>query len=113
MASSITHVFMHVLDLQKSKAFYEGLGLKVVMDEPRYVRLAGENGLYIGMEQREASLVGGSGIELNIQVDDVDKLYETLSSKGVAFEQKPTAMPWGSRHAFLNDPSGYRIGVYS
>ncbi|HTE22132.1 MAG TPA: VOC family protein [Candidatus Limnocylindria bacterium] len=111
--SSITHVFMQVLDLQRSKAFYESLGLKIVMDEPKYVRLACENGFYIGMEQRDATEIGGSGIELNIQVDDIDKLYEALSSKDVAFEQKPTDMPWGARHAFLKDPNGYRVGLYS
>jgi catechol 2,3-dioxygenase-like lactoylglutathione lyase family enzyme len=111
--SKITHTFMHVLNLRQSRDFYVSLGLDVVMDEPKYVRLAGQNDFYIGMEQRAADQVGGAGIGLNIQVDDIDKFYKKLSATGVAFDQPPTDMPWGARHAFLTDPNGYRVGLYS
>ena len=42
-------------------------------------------------------------------VDDVDRAFEVLSAKGVAFEQPPTNMPWGHRMAVLRDPEGRRV----
>jgi hypothetical protein len=34
-------------------------------------------------------------------------------AKGVVFEQMPKDMPWGWRHAYLRDPDGRQISLYS
>ena len=39
-------------------------------------------------------------------VEDVDKEYEDLSSKGVHFLKKPTTHEWGQRIAYFEDPEG-------
>jgi lactoylglutathione lyase len=39
-------------------------------------------------------------------VDDVDKEYEELRSKGVHFIKPPTTHPWGQRIAYFEDPEG-------
>jgi lactoylglutathione lyase len=39
-------------------------------------------------------------------LDDVDKEYEELRSKGVNFVRPPTTHPWGQRIAYFEDPEG-------
>jgi len=39
-------------------------------------------------------------------LDDVDKEYEELRSRGVNFVKPPTTFPWGQRIAYFEDPEG-------
>ncbi len=39
-------------------------------------------------------------------VEDVDKEYEDLRSKGVNFVKTPRTHPWGQRIAYFEDPEG-------
>ena len=39
-------------------------------------------------------------------VDNLDKEYKNLSSKGVKFISEPKTMPWNQRTAFFTDPDG-------
>jgi lactoylglutathione lyase len=39
-------------------------------------------------------------------LDDVDKEYEELRSRGVSFVKPPTTFPWGQRIAYFEDPEG-------
>ena len=44
---------------------------------------------------------------LIFSVDDLDQFYESLSSKGIIFINKPTDQPdWGIRVSHLRDPEG-------
>lgn len=88
------------------------LGLDVLMEEPGYLRVGGQNGFHIGMEE-VPDKVGSAGIEIVIGVADVDAAYRRLSSLGIEFDAPPRDMPWGVRHAWLHDPSGYRLSIYS
>ena len=45
-----------------------------------------------------------SGITLS--VEDLDGMYQTLSTNGVTFTQPPTQMPWGDKAAWMSDPDG-------
>lgn len=111
---SLHHLFMLVSDLDRSKRFYcELLGLEVLVDEGRYVRIGGGEGFHIGMEAGDPNRLGGRGIEISIQVDDVDAVYEVLISGGVEFTAQPEDMPWGARHAFLRDPDGYELSLFT
>jgi catechol 2,3-dioxygenase-like lactoylglutathione lyase family enzyme len=46
------------------------------------------------------------------QADDVQKTYEELSAKGVAFIQPPTSQPYGIIEAILKDPDGNWFSLY-
>jgi uncharacterized glyoxalase superfamily protein PhnB len=48
-----------------------------------------------------------------IQVDDVDRRYRELVAGGVRFSGPPEDQEWGARHAWLIDPDGYRLSIYS
>ncbi len=39
-------------------------------------------------------------------LDDVDKEYEELKSRGVRFVKPPVSYPWGQRIAYFEDPEG-------
>ena len=108
----LSHLFVHVASLNDSRRFYvELLGLDVLLEEPGYLRVGNADGWHIGME--EAQPMGAEGIEINIRVSDVDAVYARLINAGVAFEATPTDTDWGARHAWLRDPSGYRVSIYS
>jgi catechol 2,3-dioxygenase-like lactoylglutathione lyase family enzyme len=110
----LSHLFVHVSDLARSRRFYvDELGLSVLMEEERYLRLGGSGGFHMGIEERDPGEVGSVGIEIVIQVRDVDALYEVLMGLGHRFEAEPADMPWGARHAWLTDPDGYRLSIYS
>ena len=53
------------------------------------------------------------GIRLYFEVQDLERFCERLESAGVQFSQKPKQMPWGWRHAYLNDPDGHEVSLYS
>lgn len=114
MGASLDHLFIVVSDLERSKRFYtEVLGLRVGFEDQGYVRLQGDGGFHIGMEQRAAGEVGGRGIEIAVLVEDVDRRYEQMSAQGLTFAGPPTDQEWGARHAWFEDPDGYRMSIFS
>lgn len=49
-----------------------------------------------------------------IGVEDVDKTYEEFQAKGINFVAQPVDMPaWGMRCAYLRDPEGNLIELFS
>ena len=54
-------------------------------------------------EEEQVSLVSPS---VEFIVDDVDKVYEHLESKGVKFIKELHDEPWGGRQATFTDPDG-------
>lgn len=53
----------------------------------------------------------GQGVYLTIEVDDVDKLYQTIKSKGVTIALELKDEPWGDRHFSIIDPNGIGIDL--
>ena len=111
MNASFDHLYLRVSDLGRSVAFYERLGFSATRWDG-YVRLEGDDGIYIGMEQ-DTSVRAGSAIELVIRVDDVDRRYEELTAAGVRFDGSPADQEWGARHVWLADPDGNRLSLFS
>lgn len=52
-------------------------------------------------------------VRLYFEVDDLGKFCERLASRGVVLDEGPALMPWGWSHAYLRDPDGNEISVYS
>ena len=118
MPTSLSHLFVHVTSLRASRRFYvERLGLELLdgtgEDGSGYMRLGGGGGFAVGMEERGPAEVGAPGVELVLEVADVDTEFDRLQQLGVAFEASPTDQAWGARHCWLRDPDGYRISLYS
>jgi catechol 2,3-dioxygenase-like lactoylglutathione lyase family enzyme len=104
---------MHVRSLQRTRDFYvDLLGLSVLMEAGGYLRLGGGDGPHIGVEERPPAEIGSAGIEVVVRVDDVDAVAARLRAAGVPVTD-PTDQPWGARHAWLHDPDGYRLSIWS
>lgn len=56
---------------------------------------------------RVASPDAGSRFQLTLDVDDVDRLCEELTARGVNLLNGPMDRPWGVRTASFRDPAGH------
>jgi catechol 2,3-dioxygenase-like lactoylglutathione lyase family enzyme len=111
IGARLSHLFANVSSLEESRRFYvDRLGLEVLFEEPGYLRVGNADGWHMGMEEGAA---GDGGIEIVLRVEDVDAAYAALRADGVEFDSAPQSMPWGMRHAWLKDPSGHRLSLYS
>ena len=109
----LSHLFVLVSDLERARRFYvDGLGLDLLMDTPGYIQVGGGGGFHLGIEAGRPENVSAPGIEIVIQVDDVDRRHQELVASGVRFSGPPEDQEWGARHAWLTDPDGYRLSIY-
>jgi catechol 2,3-dioxygenase-like lactoylglutathione lyase family enzyme len=114
MTASLSHLFVHVADVARSRAFYvDLLGLRLLEGGDGYQRIGGGDGFTMGMEERPAWEVGALGIEIEIAVDDVDEVHRRLTRAGATVDGPPADQDWGMRHVWLRDPDGYRLSIYS
>ena len=51
-------------------------------------------------------------MRLYFEVRDLDAFCQRLRNRGFVFTQQPQMMPWGWRHAYLNDPEGREMSLY-
>ncbi len=110
----LSHLFVHVTSLDATRHFYvDLLGLEALVEEDGYLRVGGGDGFHIGFEEREWADVGAPGVEVAVRVDDVDDAYRALREAGVQVGLPPEDQDWGARHAWLYDPDGYRVSIYS
>ena len=110
----LSHLFVRVSNLERTRAWYvDLLGLEVLVDEPEYLRVGGGGGFAIGFEAGPPGEVGAVGIEVVVEVDDVDRRYEELVAAGARADEPPGDQEWGARHAWLRDPDGYRVSIFS
>jgi catechol 2,3-dioxygenase-like lactoylglutathione lyase family enzyme len=89
VGSRLSHVFLVVSDLQaQRRLLVDIVGLQVLLEEGEYVRIGGQGGFHLGLEEGPH----GSpcdGVEINIQVDDVDEVHRRLVEAGFSVEGPP------------------------
>jgi catechol 2,3-dioxygenase-like lactoylglutathione lyase family enzyme len=103
---------MVVSDLEaQRRLLVDVVGLRVLLDEGDYVRIGGDGGFHLGLEEgtRRSSC---EGLEINIQVDDVDGTHRRLLEAGVLVEGPPEEQEWGGRHVWFRDVDGRRMSVF-
>jgi uncharacterized glyoxalase superfamily protein PhnB len=52
------------------------------------------------------------GVRLYFEIPDLDAAVERLVAEGVQFTKLPAVMPWGWKHAYLDDPDGHEVSLY-
>ncbi len=114
-------VILYHTDMPAARHFYEEL-LGLELRELTYEWFVGywisakhELTLCISTSPEERALWGadGKGVVVDFVVPDVDAAYQSLSERGVAFDEPPTNKPWGLRTASLRDPAGYTLTITS
>jgi catechol 2,3-dioxygenase-like lactoylglutathione lyase family enzyme len=110
------HAMVYVRDLAAALKFYvDHLGFQVIeIYETAYARLrSAKGGMTIALHVAEpAQPLSSEGVRLYFEVKELDKFCAKLQGAGVRFSEPPKMMPWGWRHAYLNDPDGHEISLY-
>ena len=121
----LIHSCIRVYDLEKSLDFYVnklGFELKRKFELPgadatlAYVSPPGQDyeiELTYNHGQGFAYTTGNGYAHMALAVDDIDKVYEEWSAKGVYFRKPPGRIGSGSRIAFVMDPDGYNLELIS
>jgi catechol 2,3-dioxygenase-like lactoylglutathione lyase family enzyme len=114
------HAMVYTTDVTRSLAFYRDLlGFKVLEEfrgGPRlvYARLkppAGSTTIALHLLGPGEELKAG-GIRLYFETRDLEKFCKSLEAQGAKFTSGPKLMPWGWKHAYLDDPDGHEVSLY-
>ena len=117
---TFNHAMIYAKDVERSLGFYRDLmGFKLIEDfryegTPVYARLRAPGGDgTIAIHQAGPGVpLSSEGVRLYFEVDDLDGFCRKLQQKDFYITQLPRMMPWGWRHAYLNDPDGHEISLY-
>jgi catechol 2,3-dioxygenase-like lactoylglutathione lyase family enzyme len=117
---AFNHATIYVKDVGRALHFYRDLlGFKPiedfrVEDRPVYARLKAPGGdATIALHQAGANdSVASDGVRLYFEVRELDDFCRKLQQKNFFITRLPAMMPWGWRHAYLNDPDGHEISLY-
>jgi catechol 2,3-dioxygenase-like lactoylglutathione lyase family enzyme len=114
---NFNHVLLYVSDLAKSLDFYVdklGFALVEASSEFPYARIRSTNSdttiALHGLEQGDRP--EAPGVRLYFEVAGLDSFCQRLQERGVLLKRLPEEMPWGWRHAYLDDPDGREISLY-
>ena len=117
---TFNHAMVYVKDVERGLSFYRDLlGFKLIEDfryenKPVYARLrapGGDGTIALHQAGPEVSVLS-DGVRLYFEVRELDDFCRNLQQKGFHITQMPRMMPWGWRHAYLNDPDGHEISLY-
>jgi catechol 2,3-dioxygenase-like lactoylglutathione lyase family enzyme len=100
-------------DLEASIAFYQTLGLNLIVKSPHYARFELPDGeATFSLHITDGDIPRVNAPQLYFEVDDVDAEVTRLKSVGIAFEREPVDQRWLWREAWLRDPAGNQICIY-
>jgi len=97
-------------DLETAKKFYsEVLGLKKAFEMPSWVEFSPAEGApAIGLSANPAN-TQQQGATVVLKVDDIERVFEELTQRGVKFEGGVDEVPGIVRLASFRDPFGNRL----
>ena len=117
---TFNHAMVYAANVGRALGFYRDLlGFKLVDEfrhegKPVYARLrapGGDGTIALHMAGPGTPLAS-DGVRLYFEIRDVDNFCRKLQARGFYITQMPRMMPWGWRHAYLNDPDGHEISLY-
>ncbi len=112
-------VNLAVKDLQASAVFYtETFDFKELANIPGYILLQ-RSSLILGLKTDELlwypdpgerpvdTLDRGVGVELVLEISDIDQFHSRMQQAGVAIHEPLKEQPWGATDFRMVDPDGY------
>jgi catechol 2,3-dioxygenase-like lactoylglutathione lyase family enzyme len=101
-------------DLARSIAFYELLGLRLIVRNDYYARFELPDGdatfsLHVG----DGPIPLKNAPQIYFECDDVDAEVRRLKQAGVAIEREPTQQTWLWYEAWLRDPGGNAVCLFN
>ena len=110
---NLNQITIPVLDVERSVAFYEILGLQLIVKAlPHYARFQCMEGDSTFSLHRVDVLPNGNGVWIYFEVHNLDEQVSKLINNGIAFEELPTDKPWLWRESRLKDPDNNQLIIY-
>ncbi len=100
-------------DLGQSIAFYEALGLRLIVRSPHYARFElPEGGSTFSLHLANGPIPRENAPQIYFECDDVVAEVRRLRAAGVVFERDITEQSWLWTEAWLRDPAGNSVCLY-
>lgn len=100
-------------DLERSIAFYQVLGLKLIVKSPHYARFELPRGeATFSLHVVKGDIPRENAPQLYFECIDVDFEVQRLKQAGIAIEREPQMQSWLWYEAWLRDPAGNQICLY-
>lgn len=110
---NLNQVTLFSTDLNMSVAFYQQLGLQLIVDAlPRYARFLCPDGSSTFSLHHSETLPKEEGAWIYFECADLDLKIVTLIEAGIVIEEMPEDKPWLWREARLRDPDGHLLILY-
>lgn len=110
-----TNTILYCHEWEATAAFYrDTLGLPVSFANDWFVEFVLDQGAYLSIAnaaRASIAAVGGQGITLAWQVDDLLAAREQLEAAGVAVT--PIKQRWGASVCYCRDPEGHRLELWT
>jgi len=109
----LNQVTVPALDLERSIAFYQRLGLKLIVKSEHYARFeVGDGTDTFSLHLTSDAGGAANGPHVYFECDDLDARVAALKAKGIAFDLGPVDQTWLWREAWLTDPAGVKLCLY-
>jgi lactoylglutathione lyase len=117
------YVVLFVDDFNGMMEFYaKKVGLPVRLRAEGYAEFAVEGAKFallsrsrvaelIGEKQPATPAAGPDKAAVTVLVEDVDRVFQDLSNRGVSFVGGPKDRPWGQRSVYFRDPEGHLMEI--
>lgn len=99
-------------NISRAIAFYQQLGLKLIVESEHYARFECPDGNATFSVQLANALPEGHGVHVYFECGNLDEKVDQLRSDGVVFDELPTDQSWLWREARLRDPDNNHIILY-
>lgn len=117
---TFNHAMIYSRDVERGVRFYRDLlGFKLIEDfkfedQLVYARLRapGGDGTIALHQAAPGANFANEGVRLYFEIRELDDFCRKLQKQNFYITQLPRMMPWGWRHAYLNDPDGHEISLY-
>jgi len=119
-ALDFNHAMIYTRDVARALTFYRDLLGLTVLEEFR----GGDRLVYARLKLPEGpatialhllapgETLNTGGVRLYFEIKQLDKFCKRLEAAGAKFSKPPALMPWGWKHAYLDDPDGHEISLY-
>jgi len=101
---NLNQVTIPSIDLNKSIAFYEKLGLVLIVKSlPDYARFECPEGVSSFSIHQVDELPSGNGVTIYFECENLDQQVKDLQKKGIKFDSEPVDQSWLWREVRLRD----------
>jgi catechol 2,3-dioxygenase-like lactoylglutathione lyase family enzyme len=108
------HALLYVADVPRSVDYFDRLGLEPVVEREGYARLRCPGGVgTLALHANGERSAQVPDVRLYLETPELDRYCAAARARGIDFVRPPQTMPWGWRHAYLVDPDGHELCVFT